>query len=162
MVLGISPGMTQNPETRTETSLPDFDLDGFLPYRMSVAADRLSTGLARRYREEFGLSVAEWRVLVHLVHSGEVSVRDIGQRVNLEKSKASRAASRLESDGLIRKDINATDRRLLVLTLTEEGQALMAKLLPLAIAYQQKLERLIGARLDALNEAIDIILREDP
>jgi len=160
--LGISPGMTQNPETRTETSLPDFDLDGFLPYRMSVAADRLSTGLARRYREEFGLSVAEWRVLVHLVHSGEVSVRDIGQRVNLEKSKASRAASRLESDGLIRKDINATDRRLLVLTLTEEGQALMAKLLPLAIAYQQKLERLIGARLDALNEAIDIILREDP
>ena len=160
--MGISPGMTQNPETRTETSLPDFDLDGFLPYRMSVAADRLSTGLARRYREEFGLSVAEWRVLVHLVHSGEVSVRDIGQRVNLEKSKASRAASRLESDGLIRKDINATDRRLLVLTLTEEGQALMAKLLPLAIAYQQKLERLIGARLDALNEAIDIILREDP
>lgn len=154
--------MTRNAREDDPPPLPDFDLDRFLPYRLTIAAERLSAGLARRYRRDFGLSVAEWRVLVHLLHSGAVSVRDIGRHVNLEKSKASRAASRLEADGLIRKDINATDRRLLVLTLTDEGHALMAQLLPLAIAYQQKLERLIGARLDPLNEAIDIILREDP
>ncbi|MBM1220434.1 MarR family transcriptional regulator [Ponticoccus sp. SC2-23] len=154
--------MTQDTETRPKTAPPDFDLDGFLPYRLTVAADRLSAGLARRYREEFGLSVAEWRVLVHLVDSGSVSVRDIGQKVSLEKSKASRAASRLEADGLIEKGINAQDRRLLVLSLTDEGRALMAQLLPLAIAYQDRLEQLVGERLDALNEAIDIILKEDP
>lgn len=154
--------MTQDASRDDPTALPDFDLDAFLPYRLTIAAERLSAGLARRYKQEFGLSVAEWRVLVHLLHSGAVSVRDIGQHVNLEKSKASRAASRLEADGLIEKAINTSDRRLLDLTLTDKGRALMARLLPLVIDYQDKLERLIDARLDALNDAIDIILREEP
>ena len=154
--------MTQTASRDDAPALPDFDLDAFLPYRLTIAAERLSAGLARRYREEFGLSVAEWRVLVHLLHSGAVSVRDIGQHVHLEKSKASRAASRLEADGLIEKAVNASDRRLLDLTLTDKGRALMARLLPLVIAYQDKLERLIDGQLDALNEAIDIILREEP
>lgn len=154
--------MKQNAANTTAPDLPDFDLDAFLPYRLTIAAERLSAGLARRYRQEFGLSVAEWRVLVHLLHSGAVSVRDIGQHVNLEKSKASRAASRLEADGLIEKAVNASDRRLLDLTLTDKGRALMARLLPLVIAYQDKLERLIGGQLDALNDAIDIILTEEP
>lgn len=154
--------MTQNAADTSAPDLPDFDLDTFLPYRLTIAAERLSAGLARRYKQDFGLSVAEWRVLVHLLHSGAVSVRDIGQHVNLEKSKASRAASRLEADGLIEKAINTSDRRLLDLTLTDKGRALMARLLPLVIDYQDKMERLIDDKLDALNEAIDIILREEP
>lgn len=161
-ILGISSRMTPDAHPDDAPDLPDFDLDRFLPYRLTIAAERLSAGLARRYRQDFGLSVAQWRVLVHLLHSGAVSVRDIGQHVNLEKSKASRAASRLEADGLIEKAVNARDRRLLDLTLTNEGRALMARLLPLAMAYQNRLESLIGDHLGALNSAIDTILEEDP
>lgn len=143
------------------TTLPEFDLTGFLPYRLTVAAERLSAGLARRYRADYGISVPEWRVLAHLAHSGKVSVRDIEKRVSLDKSKVSRAASRLEAEGLIAKAVNADDRRLLQLTLTDKGRKLMVELIPLAIDYQKRLEGLVAEHLTSLEAAIDILLEDD-
>ena len=141
--------------------VPDFDLMGFIPYRLAVAADRLSNGLAAQYRREYGISVAEWRVLVHLLGAGDVSVRDIEKRVHLEKSKISRAASKLQRDGYISKDINDTDRRLVQLALTQKGQDLMARLVPLATAYQAKLESLLSAHLAEFNAALDLLTEDD-
>jgi len=63
---------------------PKFDLDDFLPYRLAVAAERLSAEFSRSYTQTFGLSNPEWRVLVHLTQTGEISVRDIEKRVGLE------------------------------------------------------------------------------
>lgn len=138
-----------------------FDLSAFLPYRMTVLAERLSAGLAKRYRDEFGISVAEWRVLVHVADAGAVSVRDIERRVHLEKSKASRAASRLEADGLLRKEINEKDRRLVALSLTEDGEALMSKLLKIATAYQSRLDDLLGSDATALDAAYSKLIEAD-
>lgn len=141
--------------------LPEFDLSRFLPYRMAVAADRLSVGLARHYREDFGISVADWRVLVHVADAGAVSVREIHQRVHLEKSKASRAATRLQAAGYLTKEINENDRRLIVLTLTEEGRALMSQLLRRAIAYQERLDKLIAPHAAALDAALTTFLEDE-
>lgn len=140
---------------------PDFDLTRFLPYRFAVAAQRLSEGLARRYRTEFGISVPEWRVLVHLAHSGNVSVKDIEARVSMEKSKVSRAASRLEAAGYIAKDVNASDRRLVRLSLTADGRKLMARLVPLAVAYQQEVEARLADRLAGLEAGLERLLEGD-
>nr|WP_255702864.1 MarR family transcriptional regulator [Roseivivax sp. GX 12232] len=128
---------------------------------MTVAGDRLSAGLARRYRQDFGISVAEWRVLVHLADEGAVSIRDLERRVSLEKSKASRAAARLAQDGYITKIPNPEDRRLLRLSLSDKGRALMAELLPLAADYQARLEALLSEELDALHRALDRVMAED-
>jgi DNA-binding MarR family transcriptional regulator len=148
------------PDLPVEAPLPAFDLDRFLPYRMSVAAERLSAGLARRYRTQFGIGVPEWRVLVHLAHAGAQSVRDLERRAGLEKSKASRAAARLEAAGYVAKAQNAGDRRLVSLSLTAEGRALMAELLPLALAYQKRLEALLADHLGALEAALDLMMEE--
>ena len=139
----------------------DFELSRFLPYRMNVLSERLSQGLANRYRKEFGISVAEWRVLSHLSQADQVSIRDIQQRVNLEKSKVSRAASRLEQAGLIKKRVDTNDRRLLQLSLTENGLALMAKIIPVALAYQSRLETLLGDRLEDLDAALARLMEEE-
>ena len=141
--------------------LPEFDLAGFLPYRLTVAAERLSAGMARRYRNEFGISIAEWRVLVHLVDAGEVSIRDLAATANLEKSKASRAASRLAQHGLIEKTVSKSDRRLLCLSLTGKGRALMRRLIPLALDYQARLDNFLGVRGRGLDAALDALARED-
>lgn len=141
--------------------LPHFDLAEFLPYRLNLAAERLSRDFARRYNAEFGLTVPEWRVLVHLARSGDVSVRDIEARVAMEKSTVSRAASRLEAAGHVQKQVNGDDRRLLSLSLTPAGRRLMARLLPLALDYQRELATLLGERLAALNEAIDVLAGDE-
>jgi len=138
-----------------------FDLSEFLPYRMTVAAEKLSAGMARRYRDEFGISVPEWRVLVHVADAGSVSIRDINTRVHLEKSKASRAASRLEAAGLLKKEVDAHDRRLVALTLTGEGRALMDRLTVIAQDYQARLDSLIAPHLSALDAALSKLMTED-
>ena len=138
-----------------------FVLSDFLPYRMAVAAERLSAGLAQHYREEFGISVAEWRVLVHVADAGSVSIRDIHKRVNLEKSKASRAASRLEAAGYLTKKTNETDRRLIVLTLTKAGRALMEQLTGIALDYQRRLNALLAPDLAGLDAALSTLMDAD-
>ena len=135
--------------------LPDFDLDRYLPYRLSLIAAQMSTRLSRHYKTQFGISIAEWRILLNLGYSGSGSVRDIEKRVSLEKSKVSRGVSRLETKGYLTKSVDDADRRLLKLVLTEAGVALLGQLVPIAKAYQDELERTLGEAADALQSALD-------
>ncbi len=121
-----------------------FALDRFLPYRLNVAAGRLSRDFATRYRERFGISIPEWRVVAHLSQSGAVSVREVHERVDMDKSKVSRAAQRLEAAGYVEKRVNAADRRLVELSLTPKGRAMMVELARVADAYQAELEARLG------------------
>jgi DNA-binding MarR family transcriptional regulator len=149
------------PEDQTDP-VAEFDLARFLPYRLSAAAARVSRAFAEHYREEFGISIAEWRVLVHLHHAGPVavpvSVRDIEARTEMEKSKVSRAASRLEAAGHVAKAINDADRRLVELTLTPKGRALVARLLPVAMRFQDEMKARLGPHAGPLDAALSILL----
>ena len=141
-----------------------FDLNAFLPYRLAAAAARVSRAFERRYRDEFGLTIPEWRVLAHLhaARGAPVSVRDIEARVAMEKSQVSRAAQRLADAGHIAKAAQDGDRRLLALTLTPQGQALMARLIPVALAFQAELQAELGAAAPGLEAALDRLNRRTP
>lgn len=138
--------------------MPDFDLDTFLPYRLNVLAEQVSKSFADRYRRAYGISVAEWRVVAHLAQGGPVSVREITERVALEKSRVSRAASRLEQAGYLRKAVNTQDRRLVALELTETGQAMMLDLAQMAAEYQRELCARLGADADRFSEQVENLL----
>ncbi len=140
--------------------LPNFDLYGFTPYRLAVAAKHTSEQLARQYRDRFGISIPEWRVLVHLAHSGNTSVRDIEARVAMEKYEVSRAAKRLREAGLIERKENPEDRRLIILSLTAEGQKMMAELLPMAKAHQAELEKRLGDAFKHLEAGLEALLKD--
>lgn len=116
-----------------------FHLSAFLPYRLSVLSDRVSRRLSVEYERTHGLSVAEWRVLVHLARCGSVSVRDIHNCVNLEKPRVSRAVSRLEQNGLVRKAPGKGDGRLVAISLTPAGQAVLADIIPAAEAVESSI-----------------------
>ncbi|RMA42868.1 MarR family winged helix-turn-helix transcriptional regulator [Rhodophyticola porphyridii] len=135
-----------------------FILDDFLPYRMSVLAGRLSREYSRIYQERFGLSRAEWRVVAHLSQESAVSVREIHARVDMDKSKVSRAATRLEQAGYITKRTSISDRRLVELALTGKGHEMMAELAPLAQAFQDELLTRLGAHADGFLRGADRLL----
>lgn len=145
-----------DPARGAEGGLPPFDLATFLPYRLSVAAARVSRGFAERYRRDFGLTIPEWRLLAHLSQSpGPAPMRDIQARVDMDKSKVSRAAARLQAAGLVAKAGNPADRRSLTLALTPKGRALVARIVPVAHAYQAELLARLGPAGAALGEALD-------
>lgn len=116
-----------------------FSLAAFLPYRLAVLSERVSGRLSVVYGRTHGLTVAEWRVLVHLQRSGEASVRDIHQSANLEKPRVSRAVDRLVAAGFVQKLAKETDGRLVAISLTPAGGAALAQILPEVMEIEARL-----------------------
>jgi len=122
----------------------NFVLDEFLPYQLAVAASRVSRAYARLYQQKFGISIPEWRVVAHLSQAGAVSVREIHERVDMDKSKVSRAASRLEAAGYVTKRVNKADRRLVELALTARGSDMIEELAPIARRFEAEVLAQLG------------------
>ncbi len=141
--------------------LPEFDLERYLPYRFTVIAGKLSAELAKAYKVRFGISMPEWRVLVNVGYTEDLSVRDIERRVSLEKSKVSRAVSKLEAKGYLVKQTDSDDRRLLKLTLTDEGTRLLRALIPIAQTLQDELIAKLADAAPAMNAALDILMEPE-
>lgn len=141
--------------------MADFDLDTFLPYQLDVVASRISREFAQIYRERFGISIPEWRVLAHLSHSGFVSVREIHLKVNMDKSKVSRAAARLEQSGLVKKSVNTVDRRLVSLELTDAGHALVEEIAPVARTFERRVLERIGPGAAAFRMTLSSLIESD-
>jgi DNA-binding MarR family transcriptional regulator len=109
-----------------------FELERFLPYRLSVLANLASRALARLYGARFGLSVAEWRVIAHLARAVTASANEVAARAAMDKVQVSRAVARLRAKELVERATDAADRRRSALRLTRRGQATHDAIVPLA------------------------------
>ena len=105
----------------------------FMPYRLAVTAEAVSRSLATVYAERYGLTRDEWRVIAQLADVRELKATELGQRTSLPKMQVSRAASRLEQDGLVVRASDPADRRNLVMRLTRAGRTLYRRLEPLVL-----------------------------
>src|ERR1043166_3536149 len=74
---------------------PRLDLPRFLPYRLSVLTNRVSSAIARHYSERFGLSIPEWRVMAVLGSVSDLSAREVASRTAIDKVQVSRAVASL-------------------------------------------------------------------
>lgn len=114
-------------------------LDSFLPYRLNVLAKRISKELARRYQDQFGISIPEWRVIAILGRQQPLSSNDICDRSQMDKAKVSRAVAGLVERGLLARAVHPDDQRLLRLSFTAEGRALYDRVAPLALEWERQL-----------------------
>ena len=78
----------------------------------------------------------------------------------MDKSKVSRAAARLEAQGLIEKRAHAEDRRLLDMRLPAKGRALIDRIVPIADAYQAEVLARLGVDAVAFRAALLQLLDE--
>jgi len=99
-----------------------FLLEAFLPYQLSVAANRISRLFARRYSREFGLSIAEWRVMAVVGRFGAITARVVSERTEMDKVKVSRAAAGLLTAGLLEQAPDPDDGRARLLRLSARGE----------------------------------------
>jgi len=119
--------------------LSDFILENFLPYQLSLLANRISKDFSKEYISRFKLNNAEWRIIAHLSQENEaISIREIYSKVDLEKSKVSRAVSRLSSREILTKTVNLKDRRLVDLTLTKNGKKIIENMAKVAKDFESE------------------------
>jgi DNA-binding MarR family transcriptional regulator len=114
-------------------------LQDYLPYRLSVAANAVSRLIARAYQRQFGLKIAQWRLLAVLADEGPLTQQALCGRTVMDKVTVMRAAQGLVARGLVRRLPNRADRRSHRLALTRPGQRIYREIVPLALEHEARL-----------------------
>jgi DNA-binding MarR family transcriptional regulator len=139
---------------------PDsIDLERFLPYRLSVLSNVVSTAIADAYRRRFGLSVPEWRVIAVLTRHPGISAAEVAGHTRMDAVAVSRAVSRLLRAGRLRRSVSPNDRRRSVLSVSAAGTAVYREVAPLALRFERELlEGLSVAQRAALDRALGTLM----
>jgi DNA-binding MarR family transcriptional regulator len=124
---------------RSDADKAALKLDGFLPYRLNVAANLVSQALSRVYTERYKIGVPEWRVLVTLGEFGTMTAKAIGHHSHMHKTKVSRAVALLERRKLVARRVNRADLREAILSLTPAGRDVYDDLAPMALDFAKQL-----------------------
>lgn len=130
----MNPG--NGPAKNTDSQLV---LEQFLPYRLSILSNTVSNTIAREYRELFGLSIPDWRVMAVLGRFGPLSAGGVCERTAMDKVTVSRAVSQLIEQKLIKRETDPTDRRRSILKLTARGARTHRKIVPIARGRETEL-----------------------
>lgn len=133
----------------------------FLPYRLSVLSNTISTRIASLYDREFGLSIWQWRVMAVTGDRPDISATEIGQLTAMDKVAVSRAIAAMIQMGYLERKTSETDGRRSQLFLTPAGRDVYELIVPMALGAEQELasslteeeqkqlERLMGKLADA-------------
>ncbi len=140
---------------------PRFDLQDFLPYLLTQAAEAASQGFQQIYRDRYGMTRTQWRVMANLGKFGAMTARDICEISHIEKTKVSRAVAALERAAMLQRSPSEHDRRAEILSLTEKGLAAFADLGERAVDYDLALRRsLRGKDFAELNRVLRAIMSQ--
>ncbi|MEO8374327.1 MAG: MarR family winged helix-turn-helix transcriptional regulator [Sphingomonas bacterium] len=118
--------------------MPSLKLDQFLPYRLSIASNRVSSAIATAYQALFGLRIPEWRLIAVIAESDGLTQQALGAATRMDKVTVSRAAIALVDRGLVERRPNPDDQRSHLLSLTSAGQTLYESVAPKALELEAK------------------------
>ena len=127
--------------------MPDIPirLERFLPYRLSILSNVVSSAIAATYRQRFDLGIPEWRVLAVLSRYPGLAAREVAERTQMDAVAVSRPVTRLLRSGRLRRTRARGDRRRSVLQVSAEGAAVYGRIAPLALQYEEALIEVLSS-----------------
>jgi DNA-binding MarR family transcriptional regulator len=114
-------------------------LEDFLPYRLAVLSNTVSTTVARAYDKRFNVSIPEWRVIAVLGRFPGLSAVEVAERTLMDKVAVSRAVTKLIKNGRIDREFADSDKRRSILNLSEDGKQLHDEIAQLALQFERDL-----------------------
>jgi len=137
-----------------------FDLDNFLPYKLSILSQAVSGLVAREYESKFGLTMNQWRCLVIIQAHQPITARNIVPLTLLDKMAISRAVNALQKRSLIFSS-KGKDARSRMLSLTKTGQEIYDQVIPIAQENESRLlKSLTPEQQLSLQDIMDKLMRE--
>jgi len=110
---------TSEETARRSTEVQDIS-DSLLP-SLGLAFWRMKHAFER----EVGLSTATWFLLSMLIEEDGISQGEVSHRFEVDPSRITRLAQRLQDEGLLRRERDPEDNRVVRLYVTEEGRLLV-------------------------------------
>ncbi len=140
-------------------------LESFLPYRLSLLSNTVSSTIASVYQDKFGISMAQWRVMAVLAEYPKSSADDVCRRTKMEKSVVSRSVGRLLERNLVCREFDLKDKRCSILKLSPTGLSVYQDVVPISESFEKKLLaalteeecNVLSVLLDQLQEKADAI-----
>jgi MarR family 2-MHQ and catechol resistance regulon transcriptional repressor len=93
------------------------------------ATDTVAARLARSLAPHH-LTMGQLGVLEALLHLGPLSQRDLGRKLLRSGANVTTVVDNLERDGLVKRERGIADRRLMTVSLTLTGRALISRVFP--------------------------------
>lgn len=138
---------------------PKLHLEKFLPYRLSVLSNTVSSAIAAAYFMNFGLTIPEWRVMAVLAANPGLSAAEVTARTAMDKVAVSRAVAALQAAGRLHRTTAHADRRRTHLALTRAGVRVYAQVVPMALQYERNLVAPLTPRdLATLDRLVSVLL----
>ena len=97
-----------------------------------------------------GLNIAQYAMLRRIGASQPVSLTDLGEALELERSTVGRNVKVLERTGLVVTSRTAVDQREAVVSLTDTAENLLTEAFPLWEGCQIETRRTLGLQLESL------------
>lgn len=94
--------------------------------------------LANQNFNELGLTSSQFDIIATLGNTEGMTCKELGEKTFITKGTMTGVLDRLELKGLLTRCPVQGDRRLYLIKLTEEGQALFEKVFPLHIEHMKK------------------------
>ena len=133
-------------------------IDGTVDYKLGVLRKVLDRYSAPLVSSEFGLSLAEWRVMSH-IHAGEIVTASwLCERLMADKAEVSRACASLIGRNFVKRRKNVADGRSHLLSLSQSGRRLYDQILASRLALDAELTGLLSEEQKcAFFSAVDIL-----
>lgn len=145
---------------RPESKRPDSVID-FVTSRVLRLSNTLGLYASRRYRDEFGLKLPEWRVLSIVAACEPTTARDISRILATDKGWVGLSAESLRRRGYVSGSPDKRDGRRILLRLTEEGRKKHDAILAVSQWRQRRLlASLPDGQADMLVECLDRLQAE--
>lgn len=146
-------------QTKTPDTSPNenFELERFLPYRLSLLTNTISQGIAASYRDEHDISITEWRILAVLGRFPGLTASEVTERTAMDKVAIHRAVKTLMQKDLLERKPDQSDRRRQQLFITpSKGKAVLNTVIPKAKQFEnQLLETLSPTETRSLNSILN-------
>ena len=138
-----------------------------VPELLTLKLNRLLRSLDRQLFMDLApycdLNLVEWRVLGDLAKESPLTVRALSERLDINRSEASRGTTQLIKRGFVLREDHPTDQRSALFDITPAGRTLVAQIMPRRIAFMESLlvrinpddQRAFERTLNTLTAAVD-------
>ena len=131
-----------------------------LTYRLLRLSNTLGLYSNRRYRNQFDVTLPEWRVMSIIVLLETTSARDISRALATDKAWVGLTVQKLEQRGFVRCVSDKQDARRTLVSLTRQGQEVHDAIMANARRRQRRLLGALGDDAETLIACLDRLQAE--
>ena len=115
------------------------DYQSRIPYLLGAISNRTGATGSRFYRDQFGIGLAEGRLVYVLGYEGVLTARRASEIMGIDKGATSRALAGLQRRGLVQLTVDDADTRQRTIQFTKAGQALYDRLIVASLERERAL-----------------------